>query len=296
LIGFSAAFDRVDHNILFKKLDEVGVTCRTINIVKLLYHSYHFTLPGRPPQKINSGVAQGSLISPILYNLYVNDLIAKLSRNFGNEHIFAYADDIAVLYLGYSEIREALMITESWAAANGAKVNKKKCGILRITKKETPIGLKDLEGVPFIHEYKYLGVPLDQSVTLKHLVPLIKKKIKAFTTRINLIPHSVVGLKAKLNLWQNYSKCQFEYFAPTIVLCGQLNKFERMYTKSLKKSLDLPMQTPNGPLLKALDVPSLLQIAAHHIVTNSVCIAKRYIKKASRISSLYRGRVHLSSK
>ncbi len=54
----------------------------------------------------------------------------------------------------------------------------------------------------------------------------------------------------------------FENYAPAIVLSGKLGKFERGYTKSLKRALDLPLQTPNEPLLKAMGIPSLLQVAA----------------------------------
>ena len=156
-IDFKAAFDRVDHNILFRKLEASGIKPRTLNIIKLLYNSYHFTLPGGAPNRVNSGVAQGSLISPILYDWYVNDLVRTLSREIGQDSTYAYADDIAVLCLGNSEVRKALAITETWAASNGAQVNKKKCGLLRVTKRETPIGIRELEGIPLLHEYKYLG-------------------------------------------------------------------------------------------------------------------------------------------
>jgi hypothetical protein len=49
-----------------------------------------------------------------------------------------------------------------------------------------------------------------------------------------------------------------------------------MYTKSLKRALDLPLQTSNEPLLKALGIPSLLQMAAYHITVNTKTIKKRF--------------------
>jgi hypothetical protein len=275
-IDFKAAFDRVDHSILFRKLEASGIKPRTLNIIKLLYNSYHFTLPGGSPNRVNSGVAQGSLISPILYDWYVNDLVRTLSREIGQDSTYAYADDIAVLCLGNSEVRKALAITETWAVSNGAQVNKKKCGLLRVTKRETPIRIRELEGIPLLHEYKYLGLPLDQSFTLKFLVEMVKRRTKAFMTRVGIIPHSIVGLSAKLNLWQCYARCHFEYYAPAIVLSGQLGKFERRYTKSLKRALDLPLQTPSEPLLKALGIPSLLQVAAYHVAVNTKRIRERF--------------------
>jgi hypothetical protein len=275
-IDFKAAFDRVDHDILLRKLEASGVKPRTLNIIRLLYNSYHFTLPGGTPNRVNSGVAQGSLVSPILYDWYINDLVRALSKEFGQDSTYAYADDIAVLCLGNSEVRRALSVTEVWAASNGAQINKKKCGLLRITKRETPVGIKEIEGIPILHEYKYLGLPLDQSFTLKFLVELVKRRTKAFVGRVGIIPHSIVGLSVKLNLWQCYARCHFEYYAPAVVLCGQLNKFEGRYTKSLKRALDLPLQTPNEPLLKALGIPSLSQMAAYHIFVNTGAIRRRF--------------------
>jgi len=179
--------------------------------------------------------------------------------------MFAYADDIAILCLGYSEVREALSITEAWAVKNDAQMNRNKCGIIRLTRKETPISIKSLDGVPFVHEYKYLGIPLDQALTLKYLLPIVTRRINVFCARIHLILHSNVGFKAKLGLWQAYARCHFDYFAPTMALCGQLAKFETLYTRSLKKALDLPLHIPNSPLLAILGIPSLEQISAHHI-------------------------------
>jgi hypothetical protein len=44
-IDFKAAFDRVDHNTLMRKLVASGIKTRTLNIIRLLYNSYHFSLP-----------------------------------------------------------------------------------------------------------------------------------------------------------------------------------------------------------------------------------------------------------
>ena len=80
-VDFKSAFDRVDHIRLFQKLSSTGITSRTINILKLLYNSYHFSLLEDQPRRIKSGVAQGSLVSPLLYDWYVNDLVSVSRDN-----------------------------------------------------------------------------------------------------------------------------------------------------------------------------------------------------------------------
>lgn len=87
---------------------------------------------------MKSGVAQGSLVSPLLYDWYVNELVATLSTKFGTKNTLAYADDIAIICLGVEDVRRALNIVDEWASSNGASLNKKKCGILPIAKRDTP--------------------------------------------------------------------------------------------------------------------------------------------------------------
>ena len=121
---FKSAFGRIDHLVLFRKLQDSGVSQRTVNILKLLYNSYHFSLMESSPNKINLGVAQGSLVSPLLYDWYVNDLVSKLSAQLGTQNTFAYADDVALLCLGHSDVRNALHTIDDWYSQNGALLNK----------------------------------------------------------------------------------------------------------------------------------------------------------------------------
>lgn len=286
-IDFRAAFDKVDHETLLSKMSDYNISERTMNIVRMLYNNYHFTISGSSPHKINSGVAQGSLISPLLYDLYINDLIETLSRELGADNVFAYADDIALLCLGYSDIRRSLGIVETWAKANKAEINRKKCGILKLTNRALPIKRKELGGIPFVREYKYLGVPLDQALTLKHLHTLISNKVKKFTKRINIISHSVLGLRSKLNIWQTYTRCLFDYFCPAIALCNQILKFSVLYTKSLKKALMLPQSTSSERLLYATQMPSPLQIAGHHIDRVVMKIKERFGTCPESLNSLH---------
>ena len=55
------------------------------------------------------GVAQGSLISPLLFNLYMNDLLDEVGKMQGIV-IRAYADDIVILSEGYNILAEALSV------------------------------------------------------------------------------------------------------------------------------------------------------------------------------------------
>ena len=140
--------------------------------------------------------------------------------------------------------------------------------------------------IPFVQHYKYLGVPLDSSLTLKHLESLLKNRIKRFTQRIGLVLHSIVGTKTRLNLWQSYARCLFDYFSPTMLLCGHSSKFEHFFTRSLKKALDLPMQYSNDSLHKVVGIPTLKQIAGHHVIKNATTIHERFNRCPTSLENL----------
>jgi len=59
-------------------------------------------------------VLQGSLISPILFNLYINELLILLSKELGDQNVYCYADDLMFVCLGkYSLGKKALELSEN---------------------------------------------------------------------------------------------------------------------------------------------------------------------------------------
>ena len=71
---------------------------------------------------------KGSLLSPILFNLYLNNLIKELNNHA--YEVLSYVDDLCVLCQGKSELLNIIKIIDKWSILNGVKVNKKMSGIM----------------------------------------------------------------------------------------------------------------------------------------------------------------------
>jgi hypothetical protein len=125
--------------------------------------------------KINRGIPQGGILSPLLWLLLINELIGRL-LSLGFETV-CYADDIVIWVSAknkaYLEERAQLMLDTAvqWAYDSGLTINAEKTEICLIHRKrninniETPrIGNKRIEYVQWV---KYLGIFLDQNLRWK---------------------------------------------------------------------------------------------------------------------------------
>jgi hypothetical protein len=71
------------------------------------------------------------VLSPDLFNRYINDLAERLIRE--GYAAFYYADDLAVIVYGKARVRTLIQLIESWCKTNFMAINKAKCGAMFLT-------------------------------------------------------------------------------------------------------------------------------------------------------------------
>ena len=117
-LDFSKAFDRVSHQKLIHTLSQYKIDCKIVNWLKdyLSCRRQRTVVENSFSNycSISSGVPQGSVLGPMLFLLYVEDLLRLLQTNFPSIKAYAFADDLKLLGNNAKDLQDALDVIENW--------------------------------------------------------------------------------------------------------------------------------------------------------------------------------------
>ena len=193
----SKAFDRLVHSGLFLKLIERGTPKCFIDILVNWYHDLQCRVrwDGFLGDwfSITAGVRQGGILSPDLYNIYVDGLISILQSCGAGCYVrnifaatFFYADDMCILSPSLKGLQRLLNICSSYCTEWDICLNAKKSKNMFFGK-QTAINFQpSLNGSPieFVAEWKYLGVVLRSGLRYGCSV---SERVKSFYRSLNSI-------------------------------------------------------------------------------------------------------------
>ena len=171
-LDIKAAFDTVDRSILWPILARYKLPHPTIEIIKRLFDFNCSQLliqnAKSDPIPLGTGLLQGSILSPVLYAYFINDLIYKLEKEHTNPVTLInkplaslwFADDSALIAQSPEDLQGLLNICSSHSVTNNYKYAPQKSAILmnkygdkdagsRLTLYNSPI--------PLTQNFKYLG-------------------------------------------------------------------------------------------------------------------------------------------
>jgi hypothetical protein len=164
-LDIRAAYDSVDRRILWRRCRNRGLSSECIDLLKELFdhNSGQVVVGGKrsQPFHIESGVLQGSVLSPCLYSIFIDDLARELSGmstlKVGTAEIncILYADDIALFAECPLTLQVLLDKCADHAKRNRYRFNASKCEIIS----NAPFDLiLDGQTLPRTNRFKYLGV------------------------------------------------------------------------------------------------------------------------------------------
>ena len=181
-LDLKKAFDTVDHNILCKKLQKYGISGKSLCILKSYLADRQQTVNIRDSfselRDIKIGVPQGSILGPLLFIIYINDLV-----NVDDTcKFFIYADDTAIFFKHnnptflQNQINAALPKISEWLQANFLSLNVSKTIYQLYSKHKSHIDIKvEIDGVEIKKNttVKYLGVLIDDDMNFKSHIDAI---------------------------------------------------------------------------------------------------------------------------
>jgi hypothetical protein len=265
-LDIKAAYDSVDRTILWRKLEQRNVSLQSRQILSSLFdHCYtQIVVDGRSSSKVwlKSGLLQGSVLSPILYCAFIDDLPERI-RNVSGEipHLyrlrcnsFFFADDIAAIALSQHQLQEIASICETHAMENNYRYAPSKCVIIQSKNAQTTqdILLHD-EPIPIVEEFKYLGIwfnerGIDRIVQVQRNIA----KAKAVAIRMQSVGFNSRGFSPTLTIhaYKTFLRPILEWgLAIVKVRAAEMKKLESAQTDILKRGLTLSRSVSNGCLL-----------------------------------------------
>ena len=186
-LDFSKAFDTVDHSILLSKLNHYGIRGIAHNWFEsylcnrkqfVTYNGVQSTM-----KTIKCGVPQGSILGPLLFLIYINDLVNICNHTAP----FLFADDTNLFKHGtdLNDIVESLNLELNeislWLKVNKLSLNIKKTHYMVFTTRRITIDVLDIKidgyMIDRVTHTKFLGVFIDEKLNWKKHISYISGKI-----------------------------------------------------------------------------------------------------------------------
>ena len=243
---FAKAFDSVNHDIILHKLKySFGIDGKLLRFLKiyLMDRQQRVVIDGEFStwQPVLSGVPQGSILGPLLFVLFINDIVKVISPD---TNIVLYADDLKIWRkisnaADHNVLQSDISNLHTWATENKMNFHPSKCKVLRSTLKLKPL----------ILDYTMAGCILETTENERDLGVIINSKLLYNKHHNQIVPKSSqrLGLlkrncsftkciKSRKILYLTIVRSLYEHCSPIWrpINQTQLNKFDKIQKRAIK--------------------------------------------------------------
>ena len=274
-IDFKKAFDTVDHDILLYKLECYGIRGLANDFFRsYLTNRLQYTVingVNSDLRTVSCGVPQGSVLGPLFFLLYINDLY----RSIGCNNVRLYADDTAIITnnhdLNYAQEQAKELFTKlyHWCIANKLSINSDKTNFVLFHMKNKPVPRNftcittEAMQINRVKSVQYLGMLLDENLYWHEHIDQTCASLVKFFGIFNHVKH-FVSLRIARQLYFAFIYSRIQYGIEAYGSCAKetISKLQIIQNKLLKLLLKWDRRTPTDfvhhrlSILKVSDVHS----------------------------------------
>ena len=210
-LDLKKAFDTVDHKILLAKCEKYGLRGPVLKLLESYLRDrrqlVYINNTRSEIKNVNYGVPQGSILGPLLFLIFINDI----SDCAVTSKVVLFADDTAVLN---NDLQLCLVDTQNvkrWLYDNKLTLNVKKTKVISFGSGICPLNFKiDDEDVEQVCTWKYLGLNLDDKLNFSYHIDAILSNLSkqcGLLYRMRKLFH----VKTLVNYYNTYIKSVIQY-------------------------------------------------------------------------------------
>ena len=266
-MDLSKAFDVINHEILKNKLDHYGFRGNflnfLLNFIKDRTYFVHVNGLNSDMKMLNIGVPQGSTLGPLLFLIYINDMVNCSNLLF----LTQFADDSTITHSSLN-LEQAIKTVEQefnrvldWLAANKLIINLTKTHLMLFTTRPRPENISiQAKGqqINEIKETKFLGVILDNGLKWNSHIEYISKKISKSVSILKMLkftfPSNVLKNIYFSLIYPYYTYCNLVWGSADSTHIDILIKLQKKAVRSISKVGYLDHTGPLFNNLKLLEV------------------------------------------
>ena len=210
-VDFRKAYDTINRALLWSKLESVGISGKMLTAIKSLYNNVKCSvwINGHMTDwfSVHSGLKQGCILSPLIFNLFVNDLGTLLehsgkgvSLDGVNLSCLFYADDLVLIAETEEDLQQLFDILAAWCDRNMMQINTDKTKVIhyrnQLVQRSNYVFKCGSSIVEYTQFYKYLGLViyefLDYTVTAKYIAQSATRALGLLISKFKVLDYTIV--------------------------------------------------------------------------------------------------------
>lgn len=269
-LDLSKAFDSVDHDVLIEKLEKYGIRGNTLQLLTsylrnrmqcVVETDSNGELLKSESQTIKRGVPQGSVLGPLMYIIYTNDLPTVL-----DEYTVQYADDCSIIISTPDQIVlepkvfSALDILEKYYTPLNLRLNKDKTQSIAFSNSKSSGEKTFTNGtitLNTVSQISFLGITIDSRLDWKSHTDQLAKNVAKYCYLLKVLSQNI-NVEAAYIAYHAYVESRIRY---GIIFWGGTNHIYKIFVlqkKCLRNILNIKQTVSCKPLFREQQILTLI--------------------------------------